>query len=83
MTEINEDGFTKEEIRTALSLLSTLKERAENNGEQDEYADVSQTEYYLLNYEESSEWRKERPHDHVDLTDNATLSDCVESNGTD
>lgn len=82
MTKINEDGFTEDEIDTALSILSTLKERAKTNGESDElgdeYADISQTTYYLRNYKENSEWREERPSDRVDPEQNATLSDCVE-----
>jgi hypothetical protein len=78
MTDINEDGFTKDEIETALSLLSILKERADNNGEEYEYADVSQTAYYLRNYKESSEWHEERPSDRVDPSKNTTLSECVE-----
>lgn len=83
MTEINEDGFSKDEIDVALKLLGTLKERAESNGEGMEYADISQTAYYLRNYKEQSEWRQERPSDRVDTSKNATLSDCVERNGDD
>lgn len=81
MTKINEDGFSSDEIDTALSILGTLKERAKNNGEDeygDEYADISQAAYYLRNYKETSEWRKERPSDRVDTSKNATLESCME-----
>lgn len=77
MTDINGDGFTKDEVDTALALVSLLKEQAQNNGEENEYADISQTAYYLRNYKESSEWREERPSDRLDPSKNATLSECV------
>jgi hypothetical protein len=79
MTEINEDGFTDEEVNSALKILGTLKERAMNNGEEHERADISQTAYYIRNYREQSEWRGERPCDRVDLSKNETLTGSVEN----
>lgn len=81
MTEINEDGFTKEDIETSLRLLSQLKDQAKTNGEENMYADISQTVYYLQNYKSQSNWREELPSDRVDVKNNKTLTDCVGDDG--
>jgi len=81
MTEINEDGFTKEDVEAALRLLSRLKDRAKTNGEETQVLGISTTEYYLQNYQAQSNWRDELPSDRADAENNLTLTECVGDDG--
>lgn len=66
MTQINEDGFTREEIETALTVLEHV---FDNETEPVDANSVATAQMLVRQYKGNSEWREEQPADTVDPDD--------------
>lgn len=66
MTEVNQDGFTRDEISTALSVLNEV---ADTQIDQPTTQRVRSVRSLVRDYESKSQWRDEQPSDKVDADD--------------